>query len=164
AGAGGDDGMGKAELADVLRRQAARWIDLDIGHALDLLQAMVADPPPFGEARQAGFTGDAPAPLLARLRQMHAIAALAQRPRPFEAGRPGADDEHGVVRPFAGDDLGMPALAPFLAHGGVLGAADRRDGVIAADADIAADAFADVLEPPLLDLLREKWIGDGGPR
>src|SRR3546814_18965916 len=62
------------------------------------------------------------------------------------------------------DDLGVPALAPFLAHGRVLGAADRRDGEIAGNADVAADAFADVFRPPLFDLLRQERIGDGRPR
>src|SRR5690348_18512509 len=58
----------------------------------------------------------------------------------------------------------MPALAPFLAHGRVLGAADRRHGHVAGDADVAADAFADVVRPSLLDLLRQERIGYRWPR
>ena len=54
----------------------------------------------------------------------------------------------------------MPALAPLLAHRRVLGAADRRHGEVAGDADVAADAFADVLRTPLLDLPGEERIGD----
>ena len=33
-----------------------------------------------------------------------------------------------------------------------------------ADADVAADAFADVVDAALLDLLRQEGIGDRGPR
>ena len=58
----------------------------------------------------------------------------------------------------------MPAPAPFLPHGRVLGAADGRHGEIARDADVAADTLADVLEAPLGHLSREEGVGDGGPR
>src|ERR1700692_1367853 len=95
---------------------------------------------------------------------MDAISTLAKRPGAFEAGRPRSHDQHRIFGAFGRDDLWMPALAPFLAHCGILGAADRRDGEIAADADVAADAFADVLETPFLDLLRQEGVGDGGPR
>ena len=58
----------------------------------------------------------------------------------------------------------MPALAPLLSHGGVLRAADRRHGEIAGHADIAADAFANVVETTFLDLFRQERIGNRGPR
>src|SRR5262249_4846786 len=51
----------------------------------------------------------------------------------------------------------------LLAHRRILGAAYRAAELIAGNADVAADAFADVLEPPLLDLLRQERIGDRGP-
>ncbi|MNT63063.1 hypothetical protein D3C72_2008390 [compost metagenome] len=54
----------------------------------------------------------------------------------------------------------MPSLAPFLGHGRVLRAADRRHGEIARNTDIAADALTDVVETALLDLLRQERIGD----
>jgi hypothetical protein len=57
----------------------------------------------------------------------------------------------------------MPVAAPLLAHGRVLCAADRRHGHVARDADVAADALADVLDPPLLDLARQEGVGDRGP-
>ena len=55
----------------------------------------------------------------------------------------------------------MPALAPLLAHAGVLGAADRRNGVVARHTDVAADAFADVVEPAFFDLSRQEGICNG---
>ena len=54
----------------------------------------------------------------------------------------------------------MPAAPPLLAHRRVLGAADRRHRPVAGHADVAADALADVLEPPLLDLQRQERVGD----
>ena len=99
-----------------------------------------------GEAREARFLRHPPAQLLACLGQMHAIAALAQRPGAFEARGAGTDDEHRIFRALGRNDLGMPALAPLLAHGGVLGAADRGDGVVAADADAAGQQPLGALE------------------
>src|SRR3546814_4176361 len=58
----------------------------------------------------------------------------------------------------------MPAALPLLAHGRVLGAADRRGHLVAGDADVAADALADVVDAPVLDLLRQEGIGDRGAR
>ena len=58
----------------------------------------------------------------------------------------------------------MPAATPFLAHGRVLGTADRRLGPVAADTDIAADTLADILDPPLFYLTRQKRISNRGPR
>src|ERR1019366_741011 len=60
--------------------------------------------------------------------------------------------------------LRMPSLAPLLAHRRVLRAADRRNGHVAAHADVAADALADVVDASLLDLPREERVGDARPR
>ena len=57
----------------------------------------------------------------------------------------------------------MPALAPLFHEGGILRAARDRHGHVAGDADVAADAFADVLDAALLDFLRQERIGDRGP-
>ena len=54
----------------------------------------------------------------------------------------------------------MPALAPLLALGRVLGAAHRRDRGIPTDADVAADALADIFHAPFADLLRQERVGD----
>jgi hypothetical protein len=58
----------------------------------------------------------------------------------------------------------MPAAAVFLHHGRVLGADDGAAEIESRDADIAADAFADILGAALVDLARQEGIGDGGPR
>ena len=54
----------------------------------------------------------------------------------------------------------MPAAPPLLPHRRVLGAADRRHRPVAGDADVAADALADVLQAALFDLLRQERVGD----
>ena len=60
----------------------------------------------------------------------------------------------------------MPAAAPLLPHRRVLGTADRRHRPVAGDADVAADALADVLHAAFFDLPWQERIGDrrpGGP-
>ena len=57
----------------------------------------------------------------------------------------------------------MPAAAPLLAGGRILSAAHRNAVVPARDADVAADAFADLVLPALIDLLRQERVRDGGP-
>src|SRR6185369_3658619 len=91
-------------------------------------------------------------------------AALAQSARRFETGRSGADHEDTAPVGGGRDDLRMPAAAPFLAHGRILGAADRRVQRIVRVADVAADAFADFVEPAFLDLPWQEGIGDRRPR
>ena len=57
----------------------------------------------------------------------------------------------------------MPAATPFLAHGRVLGATDRRLCPVTADTDIAADTLADILDPAFFNLTRQKRISNRGP-
>ena len=58
----------------------------------------------------------------------------------------------------------MPAAPIFLADGHVLRAHDLAALLEFRDADVAADALADVLEPSFRDLGRQERIGDGGAR
>ena len=58
----------------------------------------------------------------------------------------------------------MPAAAKLLHHGRVLRAADGGVGHFTRNADIAADTLADVVDPAFSDLVRQKGVGDGGPR
>ena len=58
----------------------------------------------------------------------------------------------------------MPTAPPLLAHRRVLGAVDRGGRPVAGDADVAADALADVLGAALLDLQRQERVGDRGTR
>ena len=90
------------------------------------------------------------------------IAALAQRPCRFEA-RGSCTDDHDILVTFSWrDDLRVPAAAPFLAHGRVLRAADGDKARISRHADVAADAFADIFNTPVFDLLRQKRICNRG--
>ena len=91
-------------------------------------------------------------------------AALREHDRALHAGRAGADDEDvvGGVR-GALEPLGMPASAVLLAGGRVLRAADVAARVARDDAHVAADALADLVQPALLDLLRQERVGDRRP-
>src|SRR5262249_43144461 len=91
---------------------------------------------------------------------MYGVAALAEGPCAFEAGRAGADDEHGIAGGCARNELRMPAAAPRLADGRVLGAAHGRHGEVAADAHVAADAFANVIKASFFDFSRQKRVRD----
>ena len=88
------------------------------------------------------------------------VAALAERLRGLQPRRPRADDEDLGVGAPGPHPLRMPAAPPLLPHRRVLGAPDRDVEEIACDADVAADALADVLQAPLLDLQREKRVRD----
>ena len=81
------------------------------------------------------------------------------RTRAHSIRRAGADDEDVVVgvRGLL-ELLGMPAAPVLLAGGRVLRADDRRASDLPGDADVAADALADVVEPALVDLLREERV------
>src|SRR6185312_5389016 len=156
--AGGQHHVFGAEVEHVLRAQHRVEIDGHVRELVDLTGAPVAHARPFGEAGQARLAGDAATQLLARFGQAHFITALAQRPRGLQPARAAADHQHARRRAFRRDALRVPALAPFLAHGRVLRAADRRDGHVAGDADVAADAFADVVDAAFLDLPRQERV------
>src|SRR6202030_1214993 len=95
----------------------------------------------------------------------HGIAACHQHPRAFGAGRAGTHDQYGVVGAAFRKFLRMPAAPIFLAGGGVLRADHRRAADLPArNADVAADADADVVVAALFDLLRQPRIGNGRPR
>src|SRR5207302_10969349 len=91
-----------------------------------------------------------------------AHAALAEHHRALHPGRPGTDHEHVVVRVLGlREALRMPAAAVLLTRGRILRADQRRAADLPArDAGVAADALADVLEPPLVDLPRQPRIRD----
>src|ERR1700686_806098 len=58
----------------------------------------------------------------------------------------------------------MPAAAPLFTGGRILGTAPRYAVVPARDADVAADAFSDLVLPAVIDFSRQERIRDGGPR
>src|SRR5579883_985330 len=92
------------------------------------------------------------------------MTGLAEHPCGLEPGRPGADDQHRSGMPSGLDALRMPAAPPFLAHRGVLRAADRTAAEIVGVTHVAADAFADLIEPSAANLLRQERVGDRGTR
>ena len=125
-------------------------------------------------SRRHGSTRRAPAAAASRTtRPPSSRVASASTPRSRACrapspprGRPGRRRRRAPSPPTPSGAMrsGMPAAPPLLAHRRVLGAADRRHGEVAGDADVAADALADVLEPALLDLPRQERIGDRGAR
>ena len=79
--------------------------------------------------------------------------------------RSGADDQDvavGIGRAL--EPLGIPASSVLLAGRRILRAAEVMPGLRFRDADIAADAFADVVVAPLLDLAGQERVGNRGPR
>ena len=138
--------------------------------AFDIFEALadeVPDDPALvcGDQRHTwGGYDDAAARFARSLGERDLVAALTQGPGRLEARGAGADDQHVSLRRLRPDALGMPAAPPFLAHRRILGAAARRHGGIAGDADVAADAFANVFEAAFLDFLRQEGIGDRRPR
>ena len=93
------------------------------------------------------------------------MAALPEHPGRFQSGGSGPDDENPLAAGcgYRGNPLRVPAAAVLLAHGRVLGASDRHAETVVGVADVAADALADVLDPSLLDLLRQEGVGDRRP-
>src|SRR5580658_9577539 len=88
-----------------------------------------------------------------------ASATLTSYPR-----RPSAsahDEYRGIAAP-RGNALRVPAAAPLLADGRVLCTAHRHAVVPTRDADVAADALADVLFASGVDLRRQERVGDRG--
>ncbi len=164
ARSGGDADVLKAEVEDLRGIKARGEVGLDIGPLRQLILAVIDHPPPSRKPRQLALAGHAPADLAPRLGDRHIIAAQGQGPRRFEASRAGAYDQDILARPLGVHPLGMPAAPPFLHPCGVLRAAAHALGHVAGDADIAADAFADVLYPALFDLFGQEGIGDRGPR
>ena len=77
-------------------------------------------------------------------------------------GRHMSWDEDFIVLLFGRDDLRVPTAPPFFAHGWVLCAADGNEARIASDANIAANAFADIFVAAFFDFVWQKWICDAG--
>ena len=107
---------------------------------------------------------DAPAELAPGFGEMHFIPASRGRQCRLESCRARADNQHGTFGLLRRDDFWVPAAPPLLAHRRVLRAAQVGRGIVARHTHITADAFADLVDPPFLDLLRQERIGDRGPR
>jgi hypothetical protein len=156
----GDRNVPCTELQDMLGPELAVAIDGDVGHPFELGHPPVANAGPFGEPRESALFCDSAAQLGRRFGQMHFEPSPSGRQRRLEARGSRPNDEHGAFRLLRSDDLRVPAATPFLAHRRVLGAAEVRRSVIARHAHVAADAFADLVDPAFLDLLRQEGVRD----
>ena len=87
-----------------------------------------------------------------------------QRERAFKTSWTTTNNQHPVIRATDRHCLGVPTGTTLLHHRWVLRAADRCAGAVSRIADVAADAFADVLDPALLDLSGQERVRDGGAR
>jgi hypothetical protein len=152
----------EAEGQDIICRKVTVKIDLDIRHLVELKSAVVAHAPPGRKAGQPAFFCDAPAKLRPGLGQGNLVAAQAQSARCFKPGRSRAHDQDALRRALGLHPFRMPTLAPFLHEGRILRAARNRHGHVARYADVAADAFANVLDPPLFHLPGQEGIGNRG--
>ena len=70
----------------------------------------------------------------------------------FEARGSGPHHQHLLALGVGGDILRMPAAPPFLGNRRVLGAAQVHALIVRRAADVAADAFADLVQPAVADL------------
>ena len=163
-GPGGDRHMLEAETQDVLGGEPRVAIDIHVGHLARSGPRGSRAPGPRRKARAGGTRAPRGRQVRCPPRPAPPRSREDPRVRRRKAGRPGADHQHAGVGFLRRHALGMPALAPFLHEGGVLRAAAERHGHVAGHADVAADAFADVLDAVLVDLLRQEGIGNGRPR
>ena len=159
--AGGDDDLIRSEFQRLRRRQRAGEIKFRVRVGLDALHPVVPHPRPRRQTRQAALAGNATAGFRRRLGDGHFPSGFQQRRCAFQPGGSGADNEVMLLR-SAPDDFRMPATPPFLGDGRVLRAAKRQAVAVHRHADIAADAFADLIQPPVTDFRRQERIGDGG--
>src|SRR6267142_4059375 len=93
---------------------------------------------------------------------MNRISASAQESCTLEPGRTRTDYKERVLSGSRRYDFRVPALSPLFTHGGILRAPDRCHSVVARHADIASDAFANVVDVSVLDLFGQEGVGDGG--
>ena len=163
ARAGCDQNMVSREFGDGLSSHGRLCEQGYVLHASELIQAVVGNPAPGRMVAQAAFVPDPSAKVRACLRQCHPMPAPSERQRGFQTGRAAADDQHLSPVGKHRHTLGVPAPAPFLGDRRVLGAAHDHACVFDRHTDVAADALADVLDPPLTDLVGQEGIGDRRP-
>ena len=155
--------MIRAELQHIPRRHLALREQRNIRHLPQPPQPVVHHPEPFPQARQPAFPDQPPAKLPRLVGDRDLKAAPRQRQRRLQPRRTRAHDQN---RPFAlrPRHLGMPAAPPLFAHGRVLRAAHPDPIIPRRDADVAADAFADLVLAPLVDLAGQEGVGNRRPR
>src|ERR1700722_7936299 len=158
---GEDDAVGAIAKYPVGGHLADAELHFDVFLQLGELYLPVRDhPAPFVQARQGCHGLPVAAQLLVGLAQVHHIAALAQNARAFHARGSAAHHQHRARLGGPGEFLRMPAAAIFLADGHVLSAHDLAALLELRDADVAADALADIFDPAFRNFVRQEWIRD----
>ena len=84
--------------------------------------------------------------------------------RGFQSGGAAAHYQHVARLRGPSKSLGVPAAPPFFARRGVLGAAHRYAVMPAGNADIAANALADIVTVAFADLGGQEGVGNAGSR
>src|SRR6185503_10062796 len=114
--------MVSAKFREGFRRHLALEIELHIGELVDLQQAPITHAAPGGKARQFAFPSHAATGLTTRVRERDPVPPLPKGTGGLKAGGACADNQYVFVFSCGPDALGVPASAPFLSHGRVLGA------------------------------------------
>ena len=161
---GGNDHVSMFQTQYVVDAELAARIEVHVRPLAQLSHAPIGHAPPCRKSRQPGLEAQASAELLGGIREGHLVAAARQRDRALEPGRAAADDQDGGIAGRRRESFGVPVPAPFFAGGRVLRAAHRDAVVPAGDADVAADALANLVFAALVDLARQKRVGDGRTR
>src|SRR5690606_29419541 len=146
--------MRLAGVEHILRGDRAGGIEMNILELVDLRQPPINDAPPFDEIRQLGFEQHAPTCFTLRIDEDDLVSALTQRPCRFQPGRTGTDDEDFIVLLFGRDDLRMPVAPPFFTYRRVLCAANGNEARVTSDADVTANALANVFVPAFFYFIR----------
>ena len=152
-GAGCDQNVVRREFGNGLDGHGRLREQGHVLHSLQLIQAVVGNPPPGRMVAQAAFMPNPSAKVFACLRQRHPMPAPTKRQRGFQPGRSAADDQYLSPVGDCRHTLGVPAAAPFFGDGGVLGAAHDHARIFDRHTDVAADALADVLDPAFADFV-----------
>ena len=135
-----------------------------VAHLREGPHAVIANPSPGGHARELAFLQYPAAPVIGLLGDGDFKALLGCDQRGFQSGGAAAHHQHVARLRGLRKSLWVPAAAPFFARRGVLGAAHRHAVVPAGNADVAANALADVVAVAFADLGRQKGVGNAGSR
>ncbi len=160
----GKNHMRRTRLENILGGHWAGGIEINIWSFVDLCQTPIHHAPPFAEAGERRLKRHTPARFAFCICQDDVIPALTKRPRGFQTRRSCADDQNFICGFFRRDDFRMPAASPFLAHAWVLRTADGNVARVACDADITADALADVFEAVFFYFVGQERVSDAGTR
>ena len=157
---GDHDAIG-AVVQDVVRGHSAdAQVYFDILEFAELGLPVGDDAAPLAQARQARDPFPVTAEFLLRIAKMYRVTPLPENASTLHARRASANDQYGPRVPGLLELLRVPPAPVFLPQCLVLGAHDLPNLIEFRDADVAADALANVLQSAALDLVRQKRIGN----